>query len=124
MFAKPEWCSRTATLVVRDGRIVKVVRGGTHFVKPASTRHRKNDQAAISNAPLGAHRTTSRSATTSCAPAAGKLIPHACRKRGMTMIINGVAIDDTFAEAFGDEGHPPHHHRAQRNLGACMRRWR
>ncbi len=56
------------------------------------------------------------------AAAGGRLVTSTPADGATRMIINGVAIDDTFAEAFGMKATRAHRHRPQRELGARSRR--
>ncbi len=101
MFTKPELVFKNGELIVRDGKVIKVVQGATHVARPEYDRaHREVAQGLLRPLshrahgqlpPLrrGDHRRRPRPA-------------HRATDQGQrVMKVNGITIDDTFAEAFG-----------------------
>ena len=103
MFAARTTCSRTGNWWCATARSSKVRWGNTHVVKPTSIRgierklgryFERYHTMRMDNFTIGDDEMCEDADT------AAAWCTHACR-RARRMIINGVAIDDTFAEAFG-----------------------
>ena len=101
MFGRPDYVFKDGRLIVRDGRLIEMAWGATHVARPAFDRGIERslrdhferyqtvrlDNFAIAD---GEIEDAGR----------GRLVKYA--SSGPTrVIINGVEIEDTFAEAFG-----------------------
>ena len=110
MFRTPEYVFKDGALVARAGRVMATPVGGTHFIEPGydSAIERTLRRHWDAHGSIGFdHVAIDRDELCRCgnggAPAAG------CRASSGTVMsaslqLNGVVIDDTFAEAFADEG--------------------
>ena len=119
MFATPELLFKNGELIVRDGKIVKVVqRRHARRAPVLRPRHREAAEGLLRRLPHRAHGElpplpTMRSSTAAAARSS-------CNRpgRGRHEASTASPIDDTFAEAFGMSGDRHHHHRRHAEVGA------
>ena len=102
MFSTPEYVFKDGVLVARAGRSPPRRWAARTSSSRATTRTIEKTLRKHGRAHGSINFDTSRSGTTSCAAAAtaGGLLPAACFDGSCVVNRNGVAIDDTFAEAF------------------------
>jgi hypothetical protein len=99
MFERPEYVFKDGRLVVKDGEVVEVVDGATHVARaPYDAGIEKAAPQAFRGLPHRAPRELRRRRRRDHGR---RRTPHRARQReGGRVIVNGVRIEDTFAEAF------------------------
>ena len=120
MFTTPESLFKNGEMIVRNGKIVKVVNGATHVTRAVlRSRHREVFEELFRRLSHGAHGKLPpiRRGDRQAAAAARCIIQPTRARVAMSKTVNGVAIDDTFAEAFGMSGTRHHHHGRYAEMG-------
>ena len=105
MFATPELVFKNGELIVRSGKVVKVVQGATHVVRPqlrpAIEKPLKDYFDRYHTMRMENFRLADEEIVEG-----GRGQHHRATDQGQdAMKVNGIAIDDTFAEAFGMSAH-------------------